>query len=493
MEKQKSLTLNYIMNVILSLSSFIFPLITFPYISRILLPLGMGKVSFATSVISYFSMLAQLGIPTYGITVCAKVRDNRKELSKTVHELLIINLIMCMISYTLFIIALITIPKLNNERTLYLVVSCSIIFNSIGMEWLYKALEQYTYITIRSTIFKFIALIAMLVFVHTQSDYIIYGGITIFAASASNICNLINVHKYIDLKPIGNYSIKKHLKNVCIFFMMTCATTIYTHLDTVMLGFMVNDESVGYYNAAVKIKTILVSFVTSLGVVLLPRASYYIEHGQFIEFKRITKKALNFVIVFSLPLVVYFILFAKEGIYFLSGNNYAGSIVPMKIIMPTLLLIGITNVLGIQILIPLGKEIKVLYSELAGAFVNVILNAIFIPKYAAAGAAFGTLVAEFVVFVVQYMSLKNEIGKVFREIQYKKICIAILISLMLSLVVKRINMNNFLKLLISSIIFMGSYGTFLLIVKEEIAVNIYIQTLTKLKKIKLLKTKNNSK
>ena len=121
-----------------------------------------------------------------------------------------------------------------------------------------------------------------------------YGGISILASSASNIFNFLHVHRYIDIKPTGHYNFKKHLNAIVIFFAMSCATTIYTHLDTVMLGFIRTDADVGYYNAAVKIKTILVSIVTSLGVVLLPRASYYVEHSMMDEFYRITKKGNQF-------------------------------------------------------------------------------------------------------------------------------------------------------------------------------------------------------
>ena len=301
----KSLKRNFIMNAILTMSQFIFPLITFPYVSRILLPEGTGKVSFATSIISYFAIFAQLGIPTYGIRACAKVRDNKEELSRTVQELFIINLIMSGIAYVALLGAIAVIPRLHQEKELILIVSLTILFNAIGMEWLYKALEQYTYITIRSIIFKFIALLAMFALIHQQSDYVIYGGISIFASSASNIFNFLHAHKYISLKPLGQYNFQRHLKAVVIFFAMSCATTIYTHLDTVMLGFMTSDVEVGYYNAAVKIKTILVSIVTSLGVVLLPRASYYVEHKMMKEFYHITQKAIKFVLLVATPMMVY--------------------------------------------------------------------------------------------------------------------------------------------------------------------------------------------
>ena len=152
--KKNSIKLNFIMNVFLTMSSFIFPLITFPYISRVLLPDGTGKVNFATSFVSYFTMLAQLGIPTYGIRACAMVRDDRRKLTQTAQELLIINIIMSIFSYVVFFILLCTIPKLREDRLLYFIVSTNILLTAIGMEWLYKALEQYTYITVRSIIFN---------------------------------------------------------------------------------------------------------------------------------------------------------------------------------------------------------------------------------------------------------------------------------------------------------------------------------------------------
>lgn len=465
------------MNAILTMSSFLFPLITFPYVSRVLLPVGTGKVSFATSLITYFNMFAMLGIPTYGIRACAKVRDNREELTRTAHELLIINLFMSVLAYIGLAAALLFVPRLREDRILYVLVSLTIILTAIGMEWLYKALEQYTYITIRSIIFKFVALIGMFFLVHKQKDYVIYGGITIFAASASNIMNFINVHKYIDMRPVGGYNLKKHLKPIAVFFAMSCATTIYTNLDTVMLGFMKTDEDVGYYNAAVKIKTILVSIVTSLGTVLLPRASYYIEHGQMDEFRRISRKALNFVFLFASPLMIYFMLFAKEGIYFLSGDAYAGSIVPMQVIMPTLLLIGITNILGIQILVPMGREKVVLYSEIAGAVTDLALNAVLIPRMASAGAAIGTLAAELVVFLVQYAALRAEISDGFHSIHYGNILIGTVIGTGCSFWIKSLGFGDFLTLFVSAVLFFGLYGLFLLIRKEPLVCEILQQVM----------------
>ena len=210
LNERKSIKSNIIMNMILTMSSFLFPLISFPYISRILTPEGTGKVSFVTSIISYFSMFAQLGIPTYGIRACAKVRDDKIALSRTVHELLIINIIMNVISYSAFFLCLMTIPKMLEEKNLYFIISLTIILTSIGIEWLYKALEQYTYITVRSIFFKFIALILMFCLIKSKSDYIVYGAISIFASSASFICNFFNAKKYVRFKYIGDVYKRQH-------------------------------------------------------------------------------------------------------------------------------------------------------------------------------------------------------------------------------------------------------------------------------------------
>ncbi len=482
MAEKKSLKLNFIMNAMLTMSSFIFPLITFPYVTRVLGPTGYGKVSFATSLIAYFLIFAQLGIPTYGVRACAKVRDDKRLLTKTAHELLIINLVMSVLSYAVLFLALIFVPKLRQERLLYIVVSLTIMFTTIGMEWLYKALEQYTYITVRSLIFKVVALVAMFYLVRAEDDYVIYGGITILASSASYLMNFIHARKYISLRPMGGYEFKPHLKAVAIFFAMACATTIYTNLDTVMLGFLKTDDDVGFYNAAVRIKTILVSIVTSLGTVLLPRASYYVEHGLMEEFRRISRKALNFVLVAATPMMLYFMLFARQGILLLSGEEFLGAVLPMQIIMPTLLFIGLTNILGIQILVPTGREKMVLYSVMVGAAMDLICNFLLIPKLAATGAAISNMLAEAAVLVFQAAVLRKEVLAAFRSIRFWKLGAGLLAGTVASLWVAGLGLGSFWALAFSACLFFGAYGVVLILSKEELVCGILGQFLGKFRK-----------
>lgn len=453
LRSKPSLKLNAIMNTILTLSTFVFAILTFPYASRILLPDGTGKVSFAKSVVSYFLLFAQLGIPTYGVRECARVRDNRKEMSRVTKELFFLNLISTAIVYTVFLIAVFTIPRFHEELALFLVTSVAIILNCFSLNWMFQAIEKYTYITIRSLVFLFIALIAMFLMVKRKEDYVIYAGVIAFGSYASSIVNFIYSNKYIDWFTKCKIDIKRHIKGAMIFFAMASASTIYTHLDAVMLGMMKTNTDVGYYDAAVKIKSILVTVVTSLGVVLLPRASYYINNNRIEDFKKIVNKSLDFIVMVSLPLMAYFIIFADNGIYFLSGSAYKGAIIPMRIIMPTILFIGMSNVTGIQALIPLGKEKSVLLSEIIGAVIDFIINLILIPRYAAAGAAIGTLVAELVVWAIQYSILKKEMDNLYRNTPWIKIIVGVMIASCISFLFRFIHIGNFVKLLMSATIF----------------------------------------
>ena len=485
MSKQISIKKNFVMNTLLTMSGIIFPLITFPYVSRILLPAGTGKVNFATSLINYFAMFAQLGIPTYGIRATAQVRDNRLELTRVVHELTVINLVMTAFSYLALAVALVTVPRLQSDRILYLVVSSTMIFNAIGMEWMYKGLEQYTYITVRSVIFKFIALIAMFLLIHQQSDYVLYGAISVFASSASSVLNFINARKYISMHPVGGYRFRRHWKAVGVFFAMSVATTVYTNLDQLMLGLMTTSEDVGYYGAAVKIKTVLVSAVTSLGAVLLPRSSYYVEKKNMGAFREVTYKALNFVMLVSVPLTLFFVLFAEPGIYLLSGPAYGDAVLPMQVIMPTLLLIGLSSITGIQILVPLGRENIVLYSEIAGAFTDLILNLLLIPELKSTGAALGTLAAEFVVLAFQLAALRGNVRGIFSGVQYWKFICGVILGTVVSIPLLKLpsrtsELWNLWILLGGALLFFGTYAVSLILLKESLTLDICRQVKKKI-------------
>ena len=479
MPQQKSIKVNFIMNAILTMSSFIFPLITFPYVSRILLPEGMGKVAMATAVVAYFALLARLGIPMYGIRACAEVRDDKAQLSKVVHELFLINLGMTIFSYLLFFGTVFTVPSFRTESVLYLIIGSTLFFETIGVEWLYKGLEEYSYITYRSIFFKFVALAATFLLVHTRADYIKYGAITILAASASNLLNLYNLRKYITFKPFSGYSFKPHVKPILFFFATTCAIVIYTQLNTVILGLLKTNADVGLYDSAMKIKNILVSVVTALGAVLLPRASYYVKQGLFEDFAKITEKAIHFVCILALPLIAYFILFATNGIHFLSGKQFDGAILPMQIILPTIFLIGLTTVIGIQVLVPLGREKEVFYSVAVGGVIDLAACLLLIPEYAVVGAAISNLLAELTVFVLQIYYVRQckdkvNIVKALGSVEYGKIFLAIIAAMAVAWQCRTLAWKDFYILILSGTLFFTVYGICLYMVREKFFMDLLV-------------------
>ncbi|MBR3627615.1 MAG: flippase [Elusimicrobia bacterium] len=481
--KQKSLKLNFIMNVILTVFTIIFPLIIYPYISRILLPEGVGKVALAISIVSYFSMFAQLGIPIYGLRLVAQLRDDKKALIKAVQELFIINMITTFIAYITLILAVFCIPQLKEEKLLYIIMRSSLILNTIGMEWLFKGLEEYTYITIRSILFKAIGLILVFLLIHSKSDYIIYGTITIISGYLAFVLNFIYSFKWINFKPLQNYNFKQHIKPIFIFFAMACAITVYTNLDTVMLGFMKTNTDVGYYSVAIKIKNVLVGLVTTLGAILLPRCSYYIKQNLFDEFKKISSKAMSFIFIFSVPLLIYFIFFAKYTVLFLFGSEFMGSIIPMQVIMPTLLFIGITNLIGYQIMVPLGKENLFLYSVIAGAIIDIILNLLLIPKYSATGAALGTMFAELIVLIFQVVVMRKYVLNNMKNQEYIKIISAVFSAIIIALYLTKFGYNNLFAIIISALSFFVVYIIVLILTKEKVTIELFNQIVLKLKKV----------
>lgn len=465
--KIHSVKYNFIMNAILTVAGIIFPLITFPYISRVLLVEGSGKVAFATSVVTYFTMFASLGIPTYGVRACAIVRDNKEKLSKTVQELLIISGGTTLLMYIVFGISLFVIPEFAQERTLLLIVGLGIGLNTIGVQWLYNALEQYSYITTCSILFKVIGMILMFLLVKESSDYQIYGGVYVIASFGSYVLNFICLRKFVTFQKTGTYQFKQHLKHIMVFFAMSAGASIYLNLDVVMLRFLQSNEAVGYYNAGIKVKTVLVTCVTSLGTVLLPRLSYYIETADKKAFQLMVGKAFRFVFVAASAVTVYFSIFARESILLLSGEAFLPAVGPMMILMPTVLLIGLSNVTGIQILTPNGREREVMYSIWGGAILDFVLNLIVIPKFSANGAALSTLLAEGMVLLLQCWFLRDVLWSYIRQVQCWKIVIALAVASVMTIPVKIwIDSGVFVTLLVSAIVFFGGYAVVLLFLKE---------------------------
>ncbi len=405
--KIHSVKYNFVMNFTLTASSFIFPLITFPYVARVLGASGNGEIAFASSVANYFTMIASLGIPAYGIRACARVREDRDELSKTAQEILLINLIVTLLAYATYLICVFLIPAFHEEKTLFLIYSLNVLFNMVGVNWLYQAMEQYDYITFRNILFKVISIILLFVLVHAEDDYLVYASITVFAAVGSNALNFIRLPRLMKFKKYSDYKLKRHLRPIFILFAQNLAVSVYTNLDTVMLGFMKSADVVGYYNAATKLKGLQLSLVTSLGTVLLPRMSLYASSGDAKRFEDLMVKGLNFTICLAIAVAAFCFVESADMVRLLAGSGYDPAIPVMQIITLAVIANGVSGVLGTQTLIALGRERAVLCSVAIGAAVDFLLNLILIPFFDASGAALSTMVTEYVVVLVQIAALKS--------------------------------------------------------------------------------------
>ena len=481
--KIRTLKFNFLMNMLLTVSNFLFPLLTFPYVSRVLSPIGTGKVAFAYSIVSYFSIFAAFGVANYGIRACAQVRDNKEKLSKIVQEILLINMVLMSFVYIVYFLGIVFIPELKAEKTLFLISGLNILFTIVGVEWLYKGIEQYFYITIRSIIFKLIAFLLVFTCVKTEADYSAYAFIIILATVGSGVVNLYNLRKIITIKYFSNYDFKRHLKPMMTFFITTIAVAFYVNVSVALLGFIQGNEEVGYYNAAYRIKDVMVSIVTSLGAVLLPRLSYYIENNMWDKFNDILSKSTQFIFILSLPLVVFCILFAKPSVLILAGSAYSGSIVPLQVLALIIFIVGLSNLTGIQMLIPLKKEKYLCYSVVIAAVINMVLNLILIPEYGAIGAAVSVMVAESSILIYQIYILRAYSQVLFGGISYMRIIMALSLAISVSIWLNiNLNYNEVIVFLVSASLFFICYLGILLLSKEPFIFTILNQIRSKLTK-----------
>lgn len=271
--REKSLKANAVLNVIRIVSSILLPMISYPYISRVLGPAQLGKVDFAISIINYFSIIASLGIPSYGIICCSKVRNNKDELKKTVIELLMINFVLTLIAYISLLFCAFFVPAFHTRQKEILIYAVTILGTTIGIDWLYSALEDFRYITIRSIIFKVISVVLMLLLVRNQEDYILYECILVLATVGSNILNFVHARKYIDMSQLKNMQIKRHIVPIFMFAAASIAGTINANTDTAMLGFLKSDYDVGLYSFLIKFKNLLISINNAALTVMVPRVT----------------------------------------------------------------------------------------------------------------------------------------------------------------------------------------------------------------------------
>lgn len=404
--KERSVPFNFAMNFLLKLSGTICAAISYPFAFRMIGEAGMGKAAFAASVGSFFLLLASMGISTYGIRECARVRDDPAALRQTARELLCLQFLMTLASAFLLLIAVLAVPRLWENRLLFIIQGGQLLFHALDTEWLFSAEERYAFLTVRSFAVKLAAVALILLYVRQPEDYRLYALITAAAAVMGYLWNLLGARRHL-AGPTETLRPWRHFRSASVFFLQAAAVTVYTGLDSVLLGFLKGDAAVGAYDAAAKIRSVLVMLIASLCGVLMPRFSYYLSTKQEERFRQGILRSGSLVFLGTLPLMAYFLLMGESCLAVLYGSVSSDTLWSLRLLIPTVILVGCSNTTGIQLLTPMGRERTVMISTVIGAAVDLAADLLLIPSMGAAGAALGTLIAEAAVLAVQAVVVRK--------------------------------------------------------------------------------------
>lgn len=413
----QSVKVNYILNLINTGTQMLFPLITFPYVCRVIEADGIGQINFFQSIISYISLFTCLGIPMYAIREIARERSDVVQMNRTAMEILLLHSMLTLVGYAIVAILCLTVPQIQVNIPLFLILSLTIFFTAIGCEWFYQGIEDFKYITIRGLIIKTVSVVLLFIFVKSKTDLLYYGCYTVFGVLGGNIFNFFRLRKYIHRENIifSELHIKRHIKPVLKVFSFSVVTSIYLQLNTVLLGFLKNALAVGYFAAATKVMQMLLTMSACLGSVMMPRASHLIAENKEDEFNRLIQKSYDFTLAIALPMTIGLIFCAPSLITALCGVKFEHSILPSQIIAPIILMVAISNVFGIQVLFPKGKINIVTLCCGIGAVADLILNLCLIPFFSYIGTSIAYLGAEVATTVSMYF-----IGRKYIPIIYFK-------------------------------------------------------------------------
>ncbi len=400
----QSVKVNYILNLINTGTQMLFPLITFPYVCRVIEADGIGQINFFQSIISYISLFTCLGIPMYAIREIARDRSDVVQMNRTAMEILLLHSMLTLVGYAIVAILCLTVPQIQVNIPLFLILSLTIFFTAIGCEWFYQGIEDFKYITIRGLIIKTVSVVLLFIFVKSKTDLLYYGCYTVFGVLGGNIFNFFRLRKYIHRENIifSELHIKRHVKPVLKVFSFSVVTSIYLQLNTVLLGFLKNALAVGYFAAATKVMQMLLKMSACLGSVMMPRASHLIAENKEAEFNRLIQKSYDFTLAIALPMTIGLIFCAPSLITALCGVKFEHSILPSQIIAPIILMVAISNIFGIQVLFPKGKINIVTLCCGIGAVADLMLNLCLIPLFSYIGTSIAYLGAEVATTVSMY-------------------------------------------------------------------------------------------
>lgn len=465
-----SIKANYFYNLALTVSGLLFPLVTFPYITRVIQADGVGLVHFYQGIVDYIVLFSSLGIPVYAIREVARVRDDIKKRDAVLAEILILNILLSLVAYLFAFTLGFTVDRILENLTIYLILCVSIILNAIGCSWFYQGIEDFKFIAIRGILVRFICLISLFVFVHTKSDLIAYAIITILGNVGNNIINFLYLRHYVNLSDISLRELRpfRHLLPSIRIFALNLVISIYVNLDSIMLGFLSTNSAVGYYTGATRLTKTILGVINSLQTTMIPRFSYLATNDTMDKFNILIQKVFDFVLAVSLPMAVGLAIMAPTLINLFCGEGYAPAIITLEIISPIILLISMSGIPCFQILYPLGKEKIAICATAVGALVNFTLNMLFIPDLAENGAAIATVIAEASVTIMMFI-LGRKYIKINKYTHHYSNCIfATILMGALLLLIKYLEFCDWVNLILMPLCGISVYFGYLFLRKDTI-------------------------
>lgn len=387
-------------NVLLNVSNVLFPLVTAPYVARVLQPEGVGLFNFANTFASYFALVAALGIPTYGVREVAKCGDDEDRLNVLVSEIFSINVLSTLVTSMIFVAAISLIPQMRENLLFFLVAGIVVYSKPFSVEWYFQGRERFGFITMRSLIVRLVGILGLFIFVHDKDDLFIYLLLSVFSTILSQVWNYVMMVKSGVRPRFVLNGFRQHMRPLLILFSSSIAISIYTVLDTVMLGLMSSYSEVAFYNSATHISRSFLAVVTSLSIVAMPRLSYYLERESWEDINALIKKSLSIVSFTAIPITFGILCVAPDFIPLFLGDAFCGAVVPLQIMSLVIIAIGFNNLTGVQILVGLGYDKLFLRAVLAGTVSNFLMNLLLIPGFGSIGASISSVVAEILVLIV---------------------------------------------------------------------------------------------
>ncbi|QQL51233.1 flippase [Mucilaginibacter ginkgonis] len=437
---------NYFFNLCLSISNLLFPIISFPYVSKIIGPNGVGKVQFITSYAQYFGLIAALGIPVYGIREIAKNKHDRLKLNTVFSELSVIYFFTSIILTVVYFISILCVTSFKADLNLYIWSASFIILSFTSVDWFYEGLEQFKAVAIRSMLVRVGSLILMFILIKSGKDYFWYLMIMVITNIANNGINMLRLHKAVSLTFTG-LSLKKHFKPLLYIFSTTIATSMYTMFDTVLLGLLANTHAVGLYTAAVKLSKISLPIVVSSGMVLVPGLAKNLAAKNLKEVQKTLDKSFAFTSLISIPICVGLAVLAPEFITAFSSVKFLDATFSMQIMALLPIIIGFGYFFGFQILVPDSKDKQMLFCVLGGVAASLVLNFVLVPRFEYLGAALANVISELIVTILMFLYVKRLYDFTFRIRPIITATISSLIFVPIVTVLRFTHVNNYLMLI----------------------------------------------